>query len=200
MLHLLADTLATTLCRNLGIDSSSKREIYVYGFMLLISTMFSAISILVIAAVLDQFVFACIFLVIYILLRMVSGGYHAMTYSRCYWSSLFTYLCVMNIALLPHKKWSVLLLVVFYSLIICLWAPITTPKHPLSDKKILRNRKLARLFVLIADSWAIYRIDTNNVSDIVCVIVTSIAAVAVMMIIAKIQERRKRYECMGSNR
>ena len=200
MLHLLADYFTTMLFRNYSIADPSKKEIYVYGFKLLISTVFSIFSILAVSALLDQFALGCIFMMVYIPCRMVSGGYHAKTYSKCYWVSLATYLCVMYAALLPHNTWSLLLIVAFYSLIIIMWAPIINPKHPLSAPSVSRNRRFARIIVAVADGWAIYQIFTRNVSEKVCVVIISLAAVAAMMIFSKIIERREKYERMDSSR
>lgn len=200
MLHLLANYLTTILLQNYKIADTSKKEIYEYGFKLLISTVFSILSILTVSTILEKFTLGVIFLVVYIPCRMVSGGYHAKTYAKCYWISMATYLCVAYISQLSHNQWSLFSLIVISSLVIIKWAPISNPKHPLSDQAFLWNRRLARIIVAVVDSWVICKIFTYNISEEICVVVTSIAAVAVMMIISKIQERREKYECVDSSR
>lgn len=192
MLHLLADYFTTMLFRNYSIADPSKKEVYVYGFKLLISTTFLVISILTVSVLLDQFALGCIFLMVYIPCRMVSGGYHAKTYSKCYWVSLVTYLGVMYASLLSHNTWGLLSLIIFYSLVIFIWAPVISSKHPLSGRAILRNRRLARIIIAVADGWVIHQILTHNISKAVGVVVASLAAVAVMMIIVKMEERREK--------
>ena len=200
MLHLFSDYLTTILFRKCEVADPSKREIYEYGFKLLISTVFSMLAILLVSAVLNKFSIGLTFLAVYIPCRMVSGGYHAKTYSKCFWISMVTYLCVVFVSQLPHSKWSLLLLIAFYSSFVFLWAPVVNPKHPLSDGAILRNKWLARLIVIVLDVLAVYKIHTHDISESICVVVTSLAAVAVMMIILKLQERRGKYESMGCNR
>lgn len=199
MLHSIASCFATLLCRNETSSTVIKKDIYVYGFELLISTFLSAGSILVFSIIFSRFVYGCTFLLIYIFFRMVCGGYHAKTYIRCYWSSLAIFLAVVYIAHLVHNKWILFGMAFFYSIVIAMWAPIANDKHPLSYRAVLRNRIYALCMMVCADFWVVYRISIDQISDMVCFTVTSITAVAVLMIISKIQERRKNHECVDSN-
>lgn len=199
MLHYIANRFASVICENSNLSSETKQSVYVYGFELLLSTIFSASSILIISAVLDKFLWGLVFLIIFVLFRMVCGGYHAKTYARCYWSSMLTFLCVLVAAQYSHSRLSILLICVFYSVVIFMWAPQINIKHPLSENAKKKNRKCAVLLVIFTNIWIGYMVSINQISDFVCVVATSIAAVAVLMIIAKKHERRKTHECLDSD-
>lgn len=82
MLHVIASKLADLVCRKDPFSASSKRDVYVYGFELLISTLSSVCSVLVAALVLNRFFNGITFLLIYICFRMVCGGYHVRVDTR----------------------------------------------------------------------------------------------------------------------
>jgi accessory gene regulator B len=191
MLSITANYIADILYQKLNFPIE-KKAVYVYGLELIVSTLASMISIILIALWMDRLLDAFIFLTVFISFRVVCGGYHAKTYSRCFFSSIGTFLFSSGLSMVLANSAAVLLLGVFSGAVISLWAPISNSCHPLSYKARKRNRSLALLLFSISFCWIVYRVFRESISHSLCLLVASIVAVATLMIVAKIQERRKR--------
>lgn len=197
MLNQWANRLTDTLYRHCPIDSS-RRQVYVYGFELLISTSSSILSILVLSALLSLPHYAVIFLTVFISLRLFNGGFHAKTYGRCFFLTNAVYVAVLIATLffqniLPastHRAGYILITFVAITVIIVL-SPIRHVKHPLSEERYRYNQKIGRclaLVILLLNCVLLW----CPISS-VCPILISITliAVAIMMIIPKFTERRQ---------
>ena len=68
------------------------KEVYQYGFELILSNSLTALSILLLASFLDTVEIGIWFLIISIPLKMTVGGYHAPTYLKCYIISTLEYI------------------------------------------------------------------------------------------------------------
>ncbi|MDF2822117.1 MAG: hypothetical protein K0R15_2565 [Clostridiales bacterium] len=66
-----------------GIIDNEEIDVYRYGIEIVLSSLFGIVSVLTIGLIFGAMVQAIIFLVIFIPLRMYTGGYHANTYIRC---------------------------------------------------------------------------------------------------------------------
>lgn len=195
MLYQTAERLTDKLYQACKLDEA-KRPIYVYGIELTLSTASSIVSILIISAFLSMFSSAIIFLFFFCSLRLVSGGYHAKTYGRCFILTngvYFATVSCVNLAerALQHTTLSLVgaVLLLFSVITIFVLAPVKNKHHPLSPKRYLRNRRIACTLVVIFLFVAgiVLRFGKEH-----CFILISftLTAVAVMMIIPKLQERR----------
>ena len=199
MLKRIASRLTDIICHHNHIPEERK-PIYVYGLELLLSTSASVISILVISALFNRMIVGFVYLVTFLFFRMVCGGYHAKTYSRCFFSSIITYLLAMFFSTYLYNRLLMIIALIASCLVIVLWAPIPNSRHSLSERMKKRNRRLAiiamlAVVVLAGSSLFVMR----RLTDFVCIIVASMTAVAVLMIIEKMQERRKEHEHLASN-
>lgn len=86
-----------------------------------------------------------------------------------------------------------MVLVVLSTIVILILAPIRNKNHPLSDKAYRKNRKIAIIFVLVL--FIIYLCLTflNCPLRFLAVFTSSISAVAVLMVIPKLLERRENH-------
>lgn len=195
MLHKLAETLTDKLYQSCKLEEA-KKPIYVYGFELTLSTASSMVSILIISACLSIFSSGVLFLVSFCSLRLFSGGYHAKTYGRCFILTNGVYLatigCVFLVEkLLQHTALSFLgaALLIFSVITILTFAPMKNKHHPLSPKRYMRNRKIADTLSVVCLIAAAIVFGFGKEHDFIIISFT-LAAVAVMMIISKLQERR----------
>ncbi len=102
MLHKLAEDISFYLITNNIIDIED-REIYIYGLELLISTLFTSISILILGFLIGNLIFAVTFLLVHFFLKSYTGGYHAKHYYECYIYSILVFIVLIiikNITLL----------------------------------------------------------------------------------------------------
>lgn len=82
MITSLAQYIADFLLKN-DIIISEKLDIYIYGFEIIISSVISILIGLIFGIIFSQFLECTLFLIVFILMRSYSGGYHANTYLKC---------------------------------------------------------------------------------------------------------------------
>lgn len=191
MLQSFAKYLTDTLYRHCPL-SPQKRPIFQYGFEITTSTLSSAFSILLISIFLRDVLSTCLFLGIFFFLRLFAGGYHAPTYARCFILTNSVYLMVYLVSrvfIAFQSTIPAIVLTLLSGLIIFAFSPIRNKKHPISEMVYRKNRDIARILVtleaLVLTSLILLRCDFTYTS----VPIVSLAAVAVMMIISKFQER-----------
>ena len=91
MIKSSANKVTSFLYYNKYIDSDKyDYEVYLYGFEALIASILNSVAILLIGLLFDRFIDSIVFLACYCPLRQYSGGYHADTYKRCF----FTFICI----------------------------------------------------------------------------------------------------------
>lgn len=145
MIRLLSSKLADLLVRN-KIVAIEDREVYIYGYEILISSVIGVFSVILLGVFLNSFVESLLFLIIFVTIRQCSGGYHANSYMKCIVSFVAVYVFVIIVLhfVLPYYSlfiWAILS-VVCMSVILDL-APIENPQKPLTAEIKSRNRKRA---------------------------------------------------------
>lgn len=184
----MLDSLAVW-CTSQLIDKNvveeKKYDIYVYGFQLFYSTLFSVLTMLTVSCITHNLLQGIIFLVIFMSLRMTANGYHAKTYFRCFLltNSIFiTYLLLFRqFEGTPLKGWMAALTLLSGCYI---WwnAPVEHPNHRLSEKKKIKNRNNARkLLISILIFLIVFYI--LKWYDLIISIDITILFVAIMMIV-----------------
>ena len=86
--------------------SGEQYDIYVYGFELLISFLFSTMLILIAGIIFNAFIRTLAFLVVFIILRSFTGGFHALTYAVCTVITLSTYASVADMGAGLASVWN----------------------------------------------------------------------------------------------
>ena len=136
--------LALRICSKLlewKIISKELEEIYVYGFELLLSFLTNTIIILSIGAISHQLSKTLVFLLVFILVRRYTGGFHADTYLKCKVFTVGTYLFVMVCSSFVNASlFAFALLSVAGLIIIIKWGPIENPNKPLTAEEKRRHR------------------------------------------------------------
>lgn len=196
MLHICAVSFTRLLYKhcNLPVD---RRAVYIYGVELFFSTALAAISILMISFWVGKITSGILFILIFVSLRVFVGGFHASTYRNCFLltNSVFLATLVGSTLLEKYKLPIQMLSLIPFIGAIWMLAPISNIHHPLSVEAYKNNKKVGRILVgtesLISISIDLFIGRTDL--GILPITSASIAAVAVMMIIPKIIERRGTY-------
>ena len=168
MLNKLAIKLTSKLLAQ-NVISGNLSDIYVYGFELLLSFLFSTSVILVMGIFFGRIFETITFLVVFISLRSFTGGYHAKKYWFC---SAVTFSIFGVILFLSKYAQISLLLYALFGLIgiviIAITVPIESPNKPLSNdqKKKYRSISLALFIFFVALGAAINYID-NSIGSVV---------------------------------
>lgn len=91
MLHSLASAIANRM-----FDENDKYpiDIYIYGIELIISSIISTSLIMIIGILTHTFIECLIYMLVFSLIRIYTGGYHSMTYLRCNIVSVLSYIAV----------------------------------------------------------------------------------------------------------
>ena len=124
MLYKISERLADRLLIKGAIIPENK-DIYVYGLQLFISFLFSSLSIILIGLLIGKLLVTTTFLIIYILLRSYSGGYHANSYIACFAITISVYLAVLLFTELLSVNCIAFIILLFSGIILLyIFAPI----------------------------------------------------------------------------
>lgn len=184
---------ATQICKKLlreGIISSEQEEIYVYGFELILSFLISTTIIFAIGVILEQIVNTLVFLLLFILIRRCTGGFHAKTYLQCKLYTIGFYLTVILLSVYTAiPLWSFSLLAVIGGTIILWIGPIENPNKPLTLQERYKSKWIGLcLFELtvICGYWS------GSLQVSCCnTIFYTLTLIIMLMIIPKLAKRRK---------
>lgn len=127
-----------------------KKNIYIYGFEIIYSTLFCTISILLLGLLLNQIPQTLTFLLVFSTGRVLAGGFHASTYKDCYILTMASFLFTQLISYLLIQYPSIQILIFGFSI---LYLGINGPIYS-SNKKITlvvfrKHRKNLRKFLAI---------------------------------------------------
>lgn len=184
MFQTTAQKITDRLCSQDIIEGADK-ELYEYGFNMLLTVSLNIISTIIIGLLFGMVFESIAFLVAYIPLRSYAGGYHARTPLRCYIISLL--LIVLILLTLRLIRESVLALFVLSTIgtIICVtMSPVEDVNKPLDEAEIKVYRKKA--MIILAAEIIILIISIFALMKLAAVISTSLALEGIMLVLGKI--------------
>lgn len=160
-----------------------KREIYSYGFKLIIADIINFSMVMLMGAILGIFLESIVFLITLCGVRQFSGGFHARTFWLCRLSMITTFLCVTAASYLISK--SVYCNIGFIGIVngisvisIAALAPVKHPNKPLTEQQKKQNKIKAIITSLIL---SVISITSNRIEGVTISI--TLAAVVILMII-----------------
>lgn len=194
MLSICSEHIIDILYKHCKKLSVKKKAIYVYGTELLLSTFFASCSILLISSLFQNIAFGICFLFFFISLRIVTGGYHAQTYFRCFVLSNSVFLiCFLFVYHLQSffKTYIFFVLILLSSIVILRYGPIKNINHPLSENQYTKNKRLS-LYILFFH-WIVVSIHYFGFHyyPVLHSASAAITAVAIMMIITLFSKRKE---------
>lgn len=132
-----------------NIAESTYEEVYVYGLELIISFISTVLLITLIGFIANQIISAIVFIIIYVLLRRFTGGYHANTHLKCKLCTLALYIAVLFLSnLIDTNLVAYLVLACAGTIIIIVFAPIENPNKAIPTNKRKRLKILS--FIMFA--------------------------------------------------
>lgn len=181
MLNKMSCILAKKLIK---FSQPEKEAIYVYGLELIISTVIGLVSILLISALLSDVRSGIVFIFTFVPLRLFSGGYHAMTYRKCFIISNFSYLVIL---FLKDILWDKLPSGIWFCLLICVStyivknAPVINLRQPINKCKQMRNKRITRHILVTDGIWIVYLL--INHKELMSMAILSICLISAFMLI-----------------
>lgn len=142
----------TELLINRDVISSENKELYDYGFFILLSQILYFIIALIFGIIFNVLLQSVVFYIAFQFIRKYAGGYHASTEGRCeIMSTLSILACIVMIWLSRSYDFPLLLFCISLVavLVIALLCPLDTPEKPLSNKELKYFRKISWLILFI---------------------------------------------------
>lgn len=179
-----------------GIIESSQRDVYQYGFEILLSHIAYIIVFFTLAILTQTFVCSLLFGIAFFVTRSIAGGYHATTYSVCHLLSLLNQvLFVFLIAFLPreyHPVASVVAILMSSGLLLIL-APIDHPNKPFIKTERKRFRRMCCVYAyvipVIVTALALF---ATQLSTYILSFSLGIFSAAFALLSAKIQQTKEK--------
>lgn len=166
-----------------------------YGIELMISTMIGFLLVIMVGVMMNALAHALFFYLVFIGVRLYTGGYHADSHFKC---KLTLVLCCVFVlssscqyeALKDSKLYFLFLAIYLVSVI--LFSPVEHINAPLTEQEKKRNRGVSIIMaiVLVVVNVLSYIV----VPSISAVLTMSLFVIAMLMMIAKIKERGQSYE------
>lgn len=171
-----------------NIIDAAKRNIYIYGFKLIISDIVNFIVIILLGLLVNCELESVVFLITLCGLRVFTGGFHAKTFFVCRLSMMITFILVMatsNLLIESGVNYIYIgLLNIISIIIVALLAPVQNPNKKLEVKQMKTNHKrsvIASLFLSVLSVILVYC--KINIGVIISI---TTAAVAILMVVGLI--------------
>lgn len=174
--------------------SEDEKEIYVYGFELSISTLFSLSLILVLSLILGHIYYSFFFMLFFFTMRLFCGGYHANTYAKCFiiTNLIFLSTVVLTQIIIDLQLIKIMpFLFALSTLTIFIFAPVKNKNHPCSEKTVNKNRKISRFLSCFYYLIYICIFLFSKSQHLIVNAAWSFIWVSIMIIIEKIKQRRE---------
>ena len=184
----LANVITDYYCKK-NIIAEDKKEIYCYGFQLIIADIINYTIIIALGIILDRTLDSIAFLITLCGIRQFCGGFHAKTFTVCRLSFITTYISVLFIAFILSSisiEFIALINIVCF-LSISYFAPIEHPNKPMTALQKKRNKLKSIITSSVASVVSIIFV----VMDITIGVTISITLCAVvgLMIVSLIMKK-----------
>lgn len=174
-------------------DTNDEKEYYQYGIEITISSILNIILILGIGMLTWNILESMIFLLLFIPIRQFTGGFHASTYFKCNLSFciLFSLILILyNFTGVLNTYLSILITFICILLIIA-ECPIENKNKPIPEERKNFHKIMAALLSTIYGIVGIVFTAISNKYG--ALILYTLAAVAMLIIAAMLQDRRCKY-------
>jgi len=152
--------MITRLSRNVssffirqGTISEEDRDVYEYSFEVLFATALGFITVIIIALISRTVLYTLLFLLGFIPLRMVAGGFHAKNHFKCFIALMIVYTTFLVLLfILPASYISVIIFLCAIAslLLVFLLAPSEDKNKPISSKNSFEQlKKNSRILIII---------------------------------------------------
>ena len=151
MINTFACKVVSLFVRNSRIEEND-REIFVFGLEIILSSVASIITVFLISIPFRQFLGTVFYLIMFIIIRQFTGGYHANSYQRCFFTFVFIYLLTTLLVLFVSTETAQTLTIVFsWTSVfpVFLFAPVRNKNRELTLKETVKFRKISRMSVCL---------------------------------------------------
>ena len=165
--------------------SKDRKEIYSYGFKLILSDIINFSIVLLCSIILKDIAGGIAFLITLCSIRQFSGGFHAKTFWLCRLTMILTFIAVVYSSVLINGLHIKLLLCalinVFSILVIAILAPIRHPNKTLTEQQRRKNKQKSIISSVLLSVISIV-LSVMNVKIGVTISMTILTVVILMII------------------
>jgi len=172
------------------------KEVYEYSFEILISTLISFTALLIFSLLTDTVLYTSIYLVGFIPLRLVAGGYHAKNHLRCFIILMCTYsLFLLLLGFLPTElvMYVTVAVIVKSLVLVFVFAPSEDENKPVAESKKPKFEKASRIsivcYAVIALSLAMFIPDGR----FAFALVLGNSTIAISLLANYVKQKKKKY-------
>jgi accessory gene regulator B len=137
----------------MGVIKEEDRAIYDYSFQLLLSDALNITALVLLSFIIGKVFETMLYMISFIYLRSIAGGYHASSHLKCFLTMLFAYTAfLMTLFLLPLRYHLLVTIVSFILSIVIVFilAPVGHVNKPLNTKERLSLAKKSRLTIILS--------------------------------------------------
>lgn len=135
-----------------GSITEDERELYIYGFFMLLSHIMYFVLACIFGILFKCFIESIIFYIAFQFIRRYAGGYHAATETRCEILSTLSIIAsigIIKLSKIYDFKTSLLIITLISMVIIFILCPLDTPEKPLTEKEFKYFRKISWIILLV---------------------------------------------------
>lgn len=161
----IAQCIVNFISRNITIDDEEMLDVYKYGIEITLSSVLNFCLIIICSLVLRDIKAGIVFMILFILLRSYTGGYHAETYLRCNIVFVCTFFAAYFIAWVfeyMDSDITVFVITAISYIPIAVFSPVKNRHKFLSEAKRKRSRIISAVIYFIAFLLVIF-LCCNNV-------------------------------------
>ena len=170
------------VCKNCIKDE--EKAICQYGYEILLSTFLGYTIVLILSLLCGDVKEGAIFLFVFVITRMYTGGYHAKSYFLCNLCLAFTYLTYVGMVYILEQSNGSMIFLILMLTVYCvstIWfTPIENVNKILTEKKKKRARVVSDILMLVWSALGIGLVLLHNKIGIM--IIVTVFLVAVLMI------------------
>ena len=155
MIHRLSKMIADFLLGK-NVISKENIDIYVYGYETIILGIIDLFIIITVGLIFDQLISMLIFFIMFISIRLYTGGYHANTILKC--KIVFISICISVIFLVELKfpYFLYILMILLYLITSFFLAPIENYNKPLTSEEQTKYRRISIAMSLFWSAVALF--------------------------------------------
>lgn len=195
MIKRLADILTKFICSHINAPPEMA-DVYRYGFEITISSILNIILVLCCGIIMDDVLASVVYLFVFILIRIFTGGYHATSYLRCnivmVVSFLLTYALYRVLIGLNTDIRILEAILLANGLPIIIFSPVKNPHKELTPKKAKKFRVISIVIYIclsvLALTAILFEIQYGTL------IIVTLTTVSVMILVEIFMQRRGYHE------
>ena len=186
------NTVVTDILAKHGVIDEKEKYIYETGIELIISDIINIFLILIACVVTNTILYSIIYLTVFPLIRVFSGGYHAKTYMKCRSMTVGIYLLIILVNNIMQKYifiFSVLSSIISMITVIC-FAPVKHPNRQINRTETAANKFFAVLITFLLSILSVF-LTLFNIREGVIISLTMLS-VAFLIPIGIVANKRRR--------